>query len=615
MRCPAEEAWLSKIAPTAYDDEGTAETNPDFNHLLRGTVHDPTTRRMGGVAGHAGVFSTAADIGLFGQALLDRLAGRPSDFPLAQATLKMMTEAEQPATAVSGATIFAADGKTTTGVAVRGFGWDINSAFSRPRGEVFPIGSFGHTGFTGTSLWMDPASDTAVVLLSNAIHPRVGGAISALRGQVATATAKVLQLELPSTASAAAASVSSDAEATSNGIDVLEASKFAVLREVAARHDHHLRVGLLTNQTGLDRGGRRTIDVINRSIPEVELKTLFTPEHGLFGNKDSVKIGKEADPATGLPVVSLYGAKEEQRRPSAEALKNLDAVIIDLQDAGVRFYTYESVVGYFLEAAARAHIEVIVLDRPNPINGIAVQGPVSDAGSESYTDYMPLPVRHGLTLGELALYFNNERRLPSTVSANIEVPIGAQLTVVPMQHWRREEYFDQTGLTWINPSPNLRSPTAGTLYPGVELLEMTDISVGRGTEQPFEEIGAPYINGAKLSAYLTARRIPGVSFSATAFTVAEDSNHYPWHGKTIPGVAMVLTDRTVLDAPELGIELISALHKLYPEFQLAKADRLLVNVETMQALENGDDPRTIAAAWAADLADFQRQRAPYLLYR
>jgi CubicO group peptidase (beta-lactamase class C family) len=325
---------LQRVAPTEHDAEGTKGTNPNFDALLRGVVEDPTTRRMGGVAGEAGVFSTAGDVALFAQALLDRLAGRPSDFPLEAGDAEVDDEPEQPATAVSGATIFAADGKTTTGVAVRGFGWDINSAFSRPRGEVFPIGSFGHTGFTGTSLWMDPASDTAVVLLSNAIHPRVGGAISALRGQVATATAKVLQLELPSTASAAAASVSSDAEATSNGIDVLEASKFAVLREVAARHDHHLRVGLLTNQTGLDRGGRRTIDVINRSIPEVELKTLFTPEHGLFGNKDSVKIGKEADPATGLPVVSLYGAKEEQRRPSAEALKNLDAVIIDLQDAG-----------------------------------------------------------------------------------------------------------------------------------------------------------------------------------------------------------------------------------------------------------------------------------------
>jgi uncharacterized protein YbbC (DUF1343 family) len=289
-------------------------------------------------------------------------------------------------------------------------------------------------------------------------------------------------------------------------------------------------------------------------------------------------------------------------------------VIIDLQDAGVRFYTYETVVGYFLEAAAQAHIEVVVLDRPDPIGGVEVQGPVSDAGAESYTDYMPLPVRHGLTLGELALYFNSERRLPSTTSANIQMPIKAQLTVVPMQNWKRVDYFDQTGLAWINPSPNLRSLTAATLYPGVALLETTNVSVGRGTEKPFEEIGAPYINGEQLAAYLTARKIPGVSFSSTVFAVAEDGNRYPSHGKTIPGIAITLTDRGVLNAPELGIELISALHRLCPQFQMAKTDRLIVNVETMQALNNGDDPRAIAAGWVADLAAFRLRRQQYLLY-
>jgi uncharacterized protein YbbC (DUF1343 family) len=288
-------------------------------------------------------------------------------------------------------------------------------------------------------------------------------------------------------------------------------------------------------------------------------------------------------------------------------------VVIDLQDAGVRFYTYEAVVGYFLETAARAHVEIIVLDRPNLIGGVEVQGPVSDAGSESYTDYMPLPVRHGLTLGELALYFNSERRLPSATSPNIQVPIKAQLTVVPMQNWRRSQYFDETGLPWTNPSPNLRSPTAAILYPGVGLAE--NISVGRGTDKPFEWIGAPYIDGPQLAAYLTARKIPGVSFTATNFTVADDSNHYPFHGKTIPGVAFTLTDRNALDSPEFGVELISALHQLYPEFALAKAERLVVNVDTMRALNNKEDPRSIAASWAADLASFKQRRASYLLYK
>ncbi len=600
--------WISGIAPTAYDDQGTAITNPNFNRMLRGTVHDPTTRRMGGVAGHAGVFSTAGDVALFAQALLDRLAGQPSKFPLEQATLRLMTRPEQPATAVATATVFTADGKAGMGVATRGFGWDINSAFSRPRGEVFPIGSFGHTGFTGTSLWLDPGSDTFVVILANSVHPRGAAPISPLRGEVATAVAKALDLYDKHSATVA------DSK-TLTGIDVLESTHFTALSEAATRHNGHLRLGLLTNQTGLDRDGRRTIDVLAHSVPEVELKTIFTPEHGLRGVKDTMKIGNEVDSATHLPVISLYGAKEEQRRPSLESLKNLDAVVIDLQDAGVRFYTYETVVGYFLEAAAQAHIEIILLDRPNPIGGVAVQGPVSDNGVESYVDYMPLPVRHGLTLGELALYFSSERLLPSGVSPNILAPIHAQLTVVAMQNWSRGQYYDDTGLKWINPSPNLRSVAANTVYPGVELLQPTNVSVGRGTDTPFEHIGAPYINAAQLVAYLTARKIPGVSFAPTSFAVTEDSNHYPFHGKTIPGIAFTVTDRSALDAPELGIELISALHHLYPEFTMTKADFLIANVDTMRALVNQDDPRKIAAGWAADLAAFEHRRERYLLYK
>src|ERR1700733_3170053 len=500
---------LSQIAPTAYDDQGTAVTNPDYDRMVRGAVHDPTTRRMGGVAGHAGVFSTAGDVALFAQALLNRLAGRASNFPLQQATLKLMTQPEQPATAVAGATIFTADGKPTTGIASRGFGWDINTAFSRPRGEIFPIGSFGHTGFTGTSLWMDPGSDTFVVLLANAVHPRGAPPISPLRAAVATAVAKALHLydSCPKGAICDDVVVSSDSgvvhtepaqvpqligehntadKTTLTGIDVLESTHFSALRDAAARHGNHLRLGLLTNQTGVDREGRRAIDVVLHSIPEVELKTIFTPEHGLFGVKDTEKIGSEVDLVSHLPVISLYGAKPEQRRPSLERLKDLDAVAIDLKDAGVRFYTYETVMGYFLEAAAQAHVEIIVLDRPNPIGGLAVQGPVSDNGAESYVDYMPLPIRHGMTLGELALYFNSERLLPSGASPNIRAPIRAQLTVVAMQNWSRSQYYDDTGLQWINPSPNLRSVAANTVYPGVELLQSTNVSVGRGTDTPFE---------------------------------------------------------------------------------------------------------------------------------
>jgi uncharacterized protein YbbC (DUF1343 family) len=584
--------------------------------MLRGTVNDPTTRRMGGVAGHAGVFSTAHDTAIFAQALLDKLTKNTGPFPLKQATLKLMTEPEQPATAESTATIFTPDGRTTKGVATRGFGWDINSPYSRPRGGVFPIGSFGHTGFTGTSVWMDPASDSYVILLTNAVHPRGNPPISVLRGQVATAAAEALGVDQGS-------SLSSSDEVgakTLTGIDVLEATHYAALADAARRHGNRLRVGLLTNQTGLDSEGRRTVDLLAteapKFVPGLVLTTLFSPEHGIFGKLDTAKVASATDAATRLPVISLYGPKDADKRPKLADLAKLDAVVIDLQDAGVRFYTYEAVVGYFLEAAARAHIEIIVLDRPNPIGGEMVQGPVSDAGLESYVNYMPLPVRHGLTLGELAGYINKERRLPSPTSPNVQVPINAHLAVVPMQHWTRGEYFDQTGLTWVNPSPNLRSLTAAILYPGVGMIETTNISVGRGTPTPFEHIGAPYINAAQLAAYLTSRHIPGVAFTATRFAVDEDSNRYPYHGQTIPGVHIALTDRDALNSPELGVELLSALQRLYPkQFDLTKAQRLVVSVNTMLALGNNDDPHSIAASWAGDLAAFKKRRALYLLYR
>jgi SSS family transporter len=633
---------IEKTAPTAHDDESkdVPSLNPDYDHLLRGTVHDPTTRRMGGVAGHAGVFSTAHDISLYAQALLDKLTKNKGPFPLKQSTLKLMTTPQQPSTAQDGATIFTPDGQPTKGIATRGFGWDINTAFSRPRGSIFPIGSFGHTGFTGTTLWMDPQSDTYVVLLANAVHPRGNPPISALRGQVATAAAQALGLKEsaqstpPSTLPPevnnlpvgfdrrATLKVAENAN-TLTGIDVLESTHYAALAEAAQRHGNHLRLGILTNQTGLDSHGHRTIDLLateaSKAVPGLELKSLFSPEHGIFGTKDETGISGEVDPTTHIAVTSLYGAKPESRRPSHDQLKNLDAVIIDLQDAGVRFYTYEAVTGYFLEAASAEKklghsLEIIVLDRPNLIGGEKVQGPVSDEGHESYTNYMPLPIRHGMTLGELARYMNGERRQPGP-SPNVQVPLNAQLTVVPLQNWKRSEYFDQTGLPWINPSPNLRSVTAATLYPGVELLQFTNVSVGRGTVAPFESIAAPFFDANALASALTTRNIPGVSFSASTVTIAEDANHFPYHGQTLPAVHLTLTDRNLLDSPELGIEMISAIRRLYlQQFDLTRADRLLVSVNTVLSLKNNEDPRVIAKSWERELEAFRQRRAQYLLY-
>jgi uncharacterized protein YbbC (DUF1343 family)/CubicO group peptidase (beta-lactamase class C family) len=729
-------------APTQHDNEGTAETNPDFDHLLRGTVHDPTTRRMGGVAGHAGVFSTAGDVALFAQALLDRLAGRPSDFPLKRETVERMTTPEQPKTALGGATIFNQDGKTTTpdgkavtGVALRGFGWDINSAFSRPRGEIFQTvmstgeaaktqPSFGHTGFTGTSLWMDPASDSYVILLANSVHPRGRAPISPLRGEVATTAALALNVcyfndcagsvslfpqEIETISTPFVGTIGGTAQVSEarprvpgstagtrvlTGIDVLEASGFAALKEAAGRHGGKLRIGLLTNQTGLDAQGKRTIDVLRGAGNGIELVKLFSPEHGIFGAKDSEVIGQEVDAASGLKVTSLYGPKDADKRPKPEDLKDLDAVVIDLQDAGVRFYTYETVVGYFLEAAACQkysgnELEVIVLDRPDPIGGLAVEGPISDYATNSYINYMEEPVRLGMTLGELAHYFAtmkgvvcrtgasapsqtaattpttpavamsettparvpdedhptqgpdplkrrlaDKERIAQNKNLSYDSAVNltydrAKLTVVPMQGWTRGEFFDQTGVKWVNPSPNLRSVEEATLYPGVGMMDATNMSVGRGTAMPFEVFGAgvtaatasapagtQWFDGKAVAEYLTARKIAGVSFGATRFAVAEDANKYPYHGQTIEGVRMKVTDRALLNSPEMGIEIVAALHHLYPaQFKLEKVAGLVANSETMAGLERGDDPRVIAAGWEAELKRFEERREKYLIYK
>jgi uncharacterized protein YbbC (DUF1343 family) len=343
----------------------------------------------------------------------------------------------------------------------------------------------------------------------------------------------------------------------------------------------------------------------------VELVRLFSPEHGLFGAKDSEHIGREVDAASGIAVTSLYGPKASDKRPKPEDLKDLDAVVIDLQDAGVRFYTYETVMGYFIEAAqsepARGHaLELVVLDRPAMIGGVAVQGPVSDTAA-SYINYMPEPVRSGMTLGELAEYMQAERGGGKA---------SDHVTVVKMEGWKRSEFFDETGVRWVNPSPNLRSVTEAVLYPGLGMLDATNVSVGRGTETPFEVFGAQWITGKTVADYLTARKIPGVRFESTRFAVAETPEKYPAHGQTIEGVRMTLTDRTELDSPEMGIEILSALHHLYPkEFQLQKAAGLVANTETIEALERGDDPRTIAGGWSTALTKFMKRREKYLLYR
>jgi len=569
--------WVPKIAPTEYDEQ---------NRMLRGVVHDPSARRMGGVAGQAGLFSTADDLSKFARALIAGSSVLPS------LLVEKMSTPQQPPAAHE----------------LRGFGWDIDSPFSTNRGELLPVGSFGHTGFTGTSLWIDPTTRTYIILLTNAVHPRGKGSAVALRTKLATAVTAALALTPSEKDQARLKSITGYNEAQTavrrvaarngsvqTGIDVLERNNFDPVRGVSGKK----KIGLLTNQTGLDSQGRRTIDVLAHA-DGISLDAIFSPEHGVTGTLDTTDVGNMKDAATGIPVYSVYGATDAARRPSPDVLKQFDAIVVDIQDAGVRFYTYETTLGYFLEGAAKAGVEVFVLDRPDPVTGSFVQGPMPDPGRESFVSYGAVPVRHGMTMGELARMYNSERN------------INAKLTIIPIEGWMRGDWFDSTALGWVNPSPNLRSLTEATLYPGVALVEGTNVSVGRGTETPFELLGAPWIHGRELAQYLNAREISGVRFVPVSFT----PNASNYAGQKCEGVNIVVVERNAFDAPELGIELASALHKLYPEqFHMERMIELLLNQRVYDALTQGVDPRRIAEDWREPLERFQEIRQKYLIYK
>jgi len=370
------------------------------------------------------------------------------------------------------------------------------------------------------------------------------------------------------------------------GIDVLAAGGFAPLAG--------LRIGLLVNDASRDGSGRRTVQVL-ASAQGVQLVVLFSPEHGLGADRDG-KIASGRDSETGLPIHSLYGA---QRRPADNMLAGLDAVVVDLQDVGVRFYTYATTMGYLMEVAARRRLKVFVLDRPNPIGAAGVRGPMLDPDLRSFTGYFPMPLQHGMTLGELATMFNGE------------LQTGADLTVIAMRGYRRDSWFDGTGLPWVNPSPNLRTVSAAVVYPGVALIEGTNVSVGRGTPVPFELVGAPWIDGPALAAYLERRGIAGVRFEPAVFTPNSDR----YAGKRCQGIRIVLLDREALDAPRLGMELAVALHRLHPKmFAVKDMLALLGSRPTLAAIEADKDPAVIAQRWQAGVEAFAAMRAKYLLY-
>jgi uncharacterized protein YbbC (DUF1343 family) len=537
---------------------------------------------MGGVAGHAGLFSTADDLAIFAQMLLNGGSYRNVQI-LSPLTVEKMTTPQTPYH------------KTVW----RGLGWDIDSPFSSNRGDLFPIGSYGHTGFTGTSLWIDPFSRTYVILLTNRVHPDGRGDVVSLRDRIATLAAAALPPAARERILESGRSSTSYFELAQSyrvrplrngnvqtGIDVLESENFAPLVGQ--------RVGLITNHSGRDAEGRRTIDVLFRT-PGITLAAIFSPEHGLGGTADE-RVALGVDAATGLPIYSLYG---EVERPTEKMLEGLDALVYDIQDAGVRFYTFITTLGYAMEAAGGRGIAFYVLDRPNPLNGFSAEGPVLDNDLRSFVAYFPLPVRHGMTVGELAQLFNTENHL------------GTKLNIIKMRGWVRTDWYDETGLQWVNPSPNLRNLREATLYPGVGMVEYADLSVGRGTDTPFEVLGAPWIDAKKLAAYLNERRIQGVRFMPMDFTPRENR----FGGEVCHGVQINLLDREALDSPELGVEMAAALYKLFPKnFQIDKTLPLVGARWVLEAIKKGQDPRRIAYRWDEALEQFRRLRAKYLLY-
>ena len=550
--------------------------------MLRGVVHDPTARRMAGVAGHAGLFSTAADLAIFARMLLNggSYNGVRILSPLA---VDRMISPSTP------------DSERN----VRGLGWDMDSSFSSNRGELLPIGSFGHTGWTGTSMWIDPATRMFVIFLSNRNHPDGKGDVTPLRARVATVAASALtgvapEVLLETTSAgrdfgpAGPAPVEPATVPVLNGIDVLRADNFAILRGK--------RVGLITNHTGRARDGATTIDLIHQA-KDVQLVALFSPEHGIRGILDA-KLASEKDEKTGLLIHSLYG---ETRRPGDEMLKGVDTLVLDLQDIGVRFYTYMTTMAYVLEEAAKRNISVIVLDRVNPINGFQIEGPSLDKAQVGFTGYFPgMPIRHGMTMGELARLFNAENK------------IGAHLTVVEMKNWKRDEWFDMTGQPWINPSPNMRNLVQATLYPGIGAIEGTNISVGRGTDTPFEQLGAPWIDGVQLADALNARNVPGVRFYPVRFTPTASK----YANEECQGVFMVVTDRVALRPVRLGAEVAAALSRLYrAKYDIDAAARLFGSPANLASLKAGSEPASIAASWGQAEARWRLLRAKYLIYR
>ena len=541
--------------PSRLKKDRIAPTTREGDLVVHGIVHDPTARRMGGVAGHAGLFTNARDIGRYCRMLLD--GGKTPDgrVILKEETVRAMTSVQP----------------VLPGGVRRTLGFDVDSGFSDPKGAHFGPKSFGHTGWTGGCFWIDPEARCFFVLLTNRNHPNEKASVKSLRWQTSTLAAEAMGV--------ARQVISGADRVAASGLSLLEGKK----------------IGLITNQTGLTTDGRRTLEAL-QTIKGAKVVRLFSPEHGMEGKLDQEGITDSTDAASGLPVISLYGTN---RKPPAAALAGVDFMVFDIQDVGTRFYTYISTMLGCMEAAASAGLPFVVLDRVNPLGGVKMEGPFPVDVGNPFVACHSLPVRHGLTTGELARLFVREK-LPDL-----------KLTVVPVGDWQRRFVFSQTLAPWVNPSPNMRSPEAALLYPGIGLLEFSNVSVGRGTGQPFNVIGAPWVDGQALARRLMEMATPGVRVEVMDFK----PNASVFAGELCHGVHLAVSDARSFQPVRLGIAIAKALHEEYADkFQLDKVDKLLFHPPTLQAIRDKKTLDEITGLWAADEAAFRQRCEAILLY-
>lgn len=524
-----------------------------------GVVHDPRAFRLGGVAGHAGLFSTGDDLARYARAILGggQVDGRR--VLSARSTAAMIAPYDVPG-------------------GIRTLGWQVDSSW---KSTALSPRAFGHFGFTGTAMWIDPDADLFVVVLTNRVHPDGTGDAKPLVARISTLAAQAIA---PGTGRVDGCVGRADEVRT--GIDVLREEGFARLQGA--------HVGLITNASGRARDGTSTVDLL-ANAPGLTLVALFAPEHGLGADREG-KLAGGVDEKTGLPFYSLYG---DTFAPTPQMLAGLDTLVFDVQDVGTRFFTYASTMRGAMQVARDADLRFVVLDRPNPIDGIDVAGPVISPSKRSFVNYHALPVRHGMTVGELAWLFDADDHL------------GVNLSVVPMRGWRRPSYGDETGLAWVNPSPNLHGVNEALLYPALGLLEATNLSVGRGTDAPFERLGAPWIDGDLLASSLALEGLPGVTFTSETFT----PNARTYAGEVCHGVHVTVSDRAQFEPVRTGLAIARALRHAYRrDWDFDKLDRLVGDPEVVKAIDAGLPLASIVTKYRAQLAAFASKREKYLLY-